>query len=344
MLRYGDNGHLLQAITHEAVGRVGRMKQQELSNYLWGLACLGYRDNAALIAAMCSEGARRVREFNEQTLSSIVWALATLKFRDDNLMGTFAGEATRRARKFTTKANADVLWSYASLAFDAPEMFVALGTEIARRDDAYAQHSASALWSLVIAGGVSHDRNAAVETLFRRCCQADASAWSEESLRQIAQAQMALRCEAYVRSEVAENTVENARLAANAEVMNLPSIELQQSIANVRGDHVSSQVSKQISSMLKSIGWEHEVDVALEGGVVVDMLGEDGKLVIVDGPWHFTRSPASGEERENGPLLWTMRILRMGGCRVVKIGHRQWRDAQSLGNGEQLLANLLLTK
>merc|ERR1711898_49774 len=98
-------------------------------------------------------------------------------------------------------------------------------------------------------------RDAAIERLWRRACAAPVSQWSFQSLNQLSQVQITLRCE------------------GNNNLAKLPSPQLQHAMDSVRQGETISGQQREVARALRAIGWDHREEERLEGGIVVDMLG-----------------------------------------------------------------------
>ena len=111
---------------------------------------------------------------------------------------------------------------------------------------------------------------------------------------------------------------------------------------NARRSDGYSDTQRQVSKALRAIGWPHEEEQSVSG-VVVDMLGTDGRIVQVDGPSHYTTCPVTGEEREDGATTWNTRILQAIGHNVVRVKYQDWSDAYNndAGNGPSYLRKLM---
>ena len=127
-----------------------------------------------------------------------------------------------------------------------------------------------------------------------------------------------------------------------SDLADLPSEALQQAIDNVPLPTTISDTQRQVSKALRAIGWAHEEEVNVSG-VVVDMLGADGRVVQVDGPFHYTTCPQTGVERVNGATSWNTRILEALGNTVVRVRYRDWDSVTANGKagGETFLRELL---
>ena len=250
-------------------------------------------------------------------MANTAWSMSVLGTRPDTLLSAFADEVVRRKCDFNEQNLSNILLAYATLDYPAPALFEALGAEIASRDDVNEQAISNSLWALA----VSDTHSSAVKMLWRRACAYPVSQWIDDGLTQLSLVQLTLRCE---KSDLAD----------------LPSEALQQAIDNVPLPTTISDTQQQVSKALRAIGWAHEEEQSVSG-VVVDMLGTDGRIVQVDGPFHYTTCPLSGEVRENGNTKWNTRILRALGHNVVRVKYQDWYDAADAGNGKSFLRKLM---
>ena len=109
----------------------------------------------------------------------------------------------------------------------------------------------------------------------------------------------------------------------------------------------SSRAQLELSSALRAAGWEHELEVPLEGGLlVVDLACARARVVVeFDGATHYVVDASTGEESYDGSTRWKTRVLEVLGWRVFRVGWREWSGhpiaAGTRQSREELVAALV---
>ena len=116
---------------------------------------------------------------------------------------------------------------------------------------------------------------------------------------------------------------------AYAAMMRFEDIERGQHFSNLLHGFASAGVAEQYEDLY-----------LLFGDMIAKRL-EQGMEFQVDGPFHYTTCPLSGEVRENGNTKWNTRILRALGHNVVRVKYQDWYDAADAGKGKSFLRKLM---
>jgi len=103
-----------------------------------------------------------------------------------------------------------------------------------------------------------------------------------------------------------------------------------------REEHFSN-LHLSVSDTLTSLGFVHSHEVNL-GGLTVDMQLEDGRVIEVDGKYHFDRS-----RQYRGHTLFKQRLLRGMGYEVFSINCHEW-NRSTTGQRLEYLSKLLSPK
>lgn len=108
------------------------LKEQELSNVLWGLATLDIYI-PELMDRMLDSACSRINECVPQALSNMVWACATLRHVHSRFFHLVAETATPNLQNFQSQTLANTLWAFSVLGEYPIDLFQQAGEEIVRR-------------------------------------------------------------------------------------------------------------------------------------------------------------------------------------------------------------------
>jgi hypothetical protein len=118
-------------------------------------------------------------------------------------------------------------------------------------------------------------------------------------------------------------------------------------------DNISSLTQKEVSSILRGLGFDHDEEVspwndgevsAPPGMLAIDMACRIKMVAIeFDGPCHFLREVGSGKvlQLENGATKAKRRFLERLGWKVVNISYFDWDKAKGVEEKRELLCRML---
>lgn len=108
------------------------LKEQELSNVLWGLATLDiYIPD--LMDRMLESACTRINDCVPQALSNMIWACATLRHLHCRFLQLVAETAAPNLENFQSQTLANTLWAFSVLGEYPVDLFQQAGEEIVRR-------------------------------------------------------------------------------------------------------------------------------------------------------------------------------------------------------------------
>ena len=79
--------------------------------------------------------------------------------------------------------------------------------------------------------------------------------------------------------------------------------------------------------MLTQMGWNHEFEHETAEGISLDLANPETKSGIeVDGPSHYLKDVATGEDVVNGSTQFKSRLLRALGWQITRIPFFDWEN------------------
>ena len=308
------------AIAAAALRQLGGFNSQNLANTVWAFAKAGVAAET-LFETIAAAALRQIRDFNSQGMANTVWAFATAGVAAEILFEAIGAAALRRIGEFNSQNLANFVWAFATTGFAAQELFETIAVEALRRIAEFnAQNMANTLWAFACAGWQQNQ-------IFRELGSALMERFDE--LNETDKSQLYL-VTLYVQMEWPDLDIPLA-----SQVQSLRS-------AYTRNEPTPSQLQRDVSALLRELGWNHEFEHVTEEGISLDLADPETKRAIeVDGPFHYLKDVSSpGDYVVNGSTRFKSRLLRALGWQVTHVSFFEW-DNKSRAERRQLLKNHL---
>jgi very-short-patch-repair endonuclease len=252
------------------------------------------------------------------------WAFATLKTEAPKLLSAIEARSEWLAVNGNPQEVANTAWAFATIGFEATKFFDALHRNpmTALGKESSPQDVANLCFAIVTAGHVK-DSVVLLLKLWDNAIHlfvADA-VFIGEFFWQLAQTQVFARAW-------------GVELPACPQLMNRRMEEALD--AKCAEDNTMSKSSKEVSQILKEIGFDHECEVAPERNIMGGMLAIDfacamRKVAIeYDGEFHFLKALGSGKltSQRNGSTKAKRRLLEKLGWTVINLDFRDHIEAR----------------
>jgi len=294
---------LFEAVAIEASRRIKEFNSQKLANTVWAFATAGVTA-PQLFEAVAIEALRKIKKFNSQNLANTAWAFATSDVAAPQLFEAIARQAQIRINEFNPQAVANAAWAFATAGVAAPKLFEAIASEALRRVKEFkSQEVANTAWAFACVGW---EQNHIFEE-FGSAIAGDLDKFEDLELSQLYVVALHVHIE-----------------SPDLDFPLLDRLELLRS-AFTRCEPRPSRLQRDVSSMLREMGWSHEFEHVTSEGFSLDLaVPESKEAVEVDGPFHFLRDVSSGEFVINGATQFKKRLLRKLGWKVASVAFFEW--------------------
>jgi very-short-patch-repair endonuclease len=293
-----------------------------VANTAWAFASLKV-DAPQLLSAIEARSERLVDNGTPQEVANIVWAFATLKMDAPNLLSKIEARSDWLVDNGNAQDMANIAWAFATIGFEATKFFDALNRNPAVLDEKLnPQGVANLCFAIVIAGRV----NESAVLLLKLWDTAIQLFVADEVFLDVEFRQLALT-QAFASAWGVE-------LSACPAAMNRRMEETMRSAS--ADDNTVSRSSKEVSKVLRDIGFDHECEVAPERNVLGGMMAIDfacakrDVAIEYDGELHFLRALGSGEltSKRNGSTKAKRRLLEQLGWTVINLDFRGHMEAR----------------
>jgi len=290
-----------------------------MANTIWAFATACVAADT-LFKAVAAEVPRRIGEFNAQNMANTVWAFATLRIAADPIFKAVASEVPRRIGEFNAQDMASTIWAFATASVNAEPLFKAIAAEVPRRIGEFnAQDMVNTAWAFACVGWEQHQ-------IFRELGSPIAAHLND----------------------VNESEKSQLYLVALYMQVQWPDCDFRMStlLQSFRSAHAPfesrpSQLQRDVSTMLRQMGWAHTFKHKTEEGFSLDLAQPETKLAVeVDGPSHYLKELSSGKHVVNGATRFKARQLRSFGWTIAHISYLDW-DHKSESERRQLVATKL---
>lgn len=328
---------LLSQIEERSAWLVQNGTTQAVANTAWAFATLE-TTSPKLLAQIEARSDWLVRNGSAQDVSNTAWAFATLQ----TTAPTFFAEIEQRAewlvREGSVQCVSNIAWAFATLNVEAPHFFTALDNNLTHLLAKKVKPQSVANLCHAVAIATTPSAHAMLLAgLWEKAAQLfdEGASFENKALVQLAQSQ----------------------LFANAWGVALPSCPTESMLRRMKDalaslpadDNVASTSTQEISTALREIGFDHELEVPPEssnqyGMLAVDFACKSRKVAIeYDGDRHFLRSVNSGlrTTSRNGRTKAKRRLLEKLGWTVVNLDFRDHREAQRRSAVKEWLQQVL---
>ena len=111
--------------------------------------------------------------------------------------------------------------------------------------------------------------------------------------------------------------------------------------AYTRREPRPSQFQRDVSAMVRQMGWEHNFEHVTVEGISLDLAEPVSKCAVeVDGPCHYLKDVSRGGYIVNGATRLKSRLLWHQGWKVVHVSFFEWRQ-RSMAMRRELLREQL---
>jgi len=286
-----------------------------MANTVWAFATAGIAADP-LFQAVAAEVPRRIGEFNAQNMANTVWAFATAGVTADPLFKAVAAEVPRRIGEFNAQDMANTVSAFATESVAADALFKAVDAKVPRKILEFTQNMANTIWAFACVGWEQHH-------IFRELgssIAAQLNNFNETEKSQLYPVALYMQVQWPDRD-----------LPFSASLQSLRS-------CYARGVASPSQLQRDVSSMLRQMGWNHSFEHETAEGFSLDLAQPESKLAVeVDGPSHYLKDLSSGENVVNGATRFKRRQLRSLGWTVAHVSFLDW-DHKSKSERRQLVA------
>ena len=307
---------------------------QEVSNTAWACAKLEC-EAPNLFAEIERKSKWLVQAGNPQNVANTAWACATLGFEAPGLFAEIEHQSKWLVEEGKPQAVANIAWAFATLGFKASALF----SELDQHADRFIEHGnpqfiSNTCYSIAILG-MSRDFEALLTALWVRAIEEliTSEEFIDEELRQLAQTLIFAEADGIKLPQIPERMANGMELATS----------------NRAEEHIVSRSSKEVTQLLKEVGFHHECEVSPDSSISGDMLAIDfacpERMIAIefDGPSHFLKAVGSGKLTctQNGATKAKQRYLEQLGWTVINIDYRDYILAQLASNEKQWLRKLL---
>ena len=323
---------LLAAIEARADWFVEHGTTQEVANAVWAFATLN-TEAPQLLAAVEARSDWLVKNGSTQNVANTLWAFASLRTEAPILFTAIEARSDWLVKHGNAQTVANIAWSFATLGFEATTFFNELDnnemTTLCKEQNA--QSLSILCFAITLVGRVKESEHLLLK-LWDKAIQLFQTnvKFSDEALYQLAQTQTfatawrvtLTTCPASMKKRITE------ALTARGE----------------EGNRISRS-SKEVSVILKNIGFEHECEVApdsslLGGMMAIDFACKKLKVAIeYDGESHFLKALSSGEltSKWDGRTKAKHRLLKQLGWTAINLDFRDRVEARRKSNEKQWL-------
>jgi len=308
------------------------MQPQWISNIAWSFATLGL-EAPQLFAQVEAQSKRMLTQGNAQAFSNTAYAFAKLNYHAPILFAEIDARAQWFVANATPQEVANAAWAFAWLGYDdgCTGLFAAIDQHLDQLLETFEDHHVCVMCHVIAILGLAKEFESSLKKLWNRATALFVSGehgFLDENLRQLAQ----------------------TRLFVEAEGITLPSLPAAMSsrmdqALEKQDSNQELRSTKEMSLLLHKIGFDHEVEVAVDGILSGKMLAIDfaclkRKIAIeYDGEQHYLRALGSGEltKIQTGRTKAKRRFLQQMGWTVINLDFRDFMKAQRESNEEEWL-------
>lgn len=329
---------LFCALAHAAERRIDPFDAHAFAMIAWAFAT-ARAPAPELFGAIGRAAEPCVGEVGARDLAISAWAFATARMHAPALFCAIARSAERRVDEFNAQGISNLAWAFATSRVAAPALFCKLARAAEERAGEFGtQELANVVWALSLPeDACAHARTVlllaerALDGRTPEPAGAARRALSREEAHAIANALL-------IASHCRAETELGARIATQ--------LERARALAPLQATVVSSSAHARLSAALLGAGWAHACEVQLEGGLIVlDMACVRTRVAVeFDGPTHFLRDVASGDDVIDGSTISKSRVLAALGWRVHRVGYRQWAALSSSDETRRFCDELVRTE
>jgi len=306
---------LFNYISKECLGYCASFDSQEVASLAWSFVSLGCRDRL-LLQALAEKSDNRWPEFSAQPLANMVWAYATAEEDRPSLFEGIADAAIAIKDDFTSQGVSNLLWAFAAAGYPEQRLFQSLATPASLvLHEAGHQSLANIAWAYSVA---NVEDSFLFNEQFINVCVEKEHDFDYQGLRQLHQWNL-------WRKELKSDIV-------------LPH-ELGTRCYNefTKQTLVTSDLQKQVTSVLHSVGLNPDEEVQTRSGYVLDAtFTHNGKVIglEVDGPYHFV-----GRKKKGNTILKERQIANVDLIPIISVPYWEWIDLQTLEDKEGYILN-----
>jgi RAP domain len=289
---------------------------------VWAFATLK-TEAPKLLSAIEARADWLIEDGTPQGVANIAWAFATLKTEAPKLLSAIEARADWFIEKGNTQDVANTAWALASSGFEATQFFDALDRHqiVLLGKTLNIQSVANLCLAIAVAGRVKDSEVMLLKLWENAIHLFDTDAiFFDEHYQQLSQTQVfasACGVELTACPQHMKRGIEEALNAQSAE------------------DNTVSRSSKEVSTLLKNIGFDHEHEVSPErnmlgGMMAIDFACAKRKVAIeFDGESHFLKALGSGKltRKRNGSTKAKRRLLEQLGWTVINLDFRDYMEA-----------------
>mmetsp|Transcript_29229 Transcript_29229/g.58804 ORF Transcript_29229/g.58804 Transcript_29229/m.58804 type:complete len:1061 (+) Transcript_29229:47-3229(+) len=346
------NKKLLKAIADEIVSRPSSLSPKMLVGIAWSYANEGFRD-PKLFNFISKECLGYCASFDSQEIASLAWSFVSVGCRDRLLLQSLSEKSDDRWEEFGAQPLANMAWAYATAEEDRPSLFEGIAdSAIAIQNDFTSQGVSNLLWAFSAAGYPE-------QRLFQSLATPASSVLCEaghQSLANIAWAYSVANVEdsslfnkQFVNVCVQKEHDFDYQGLRQLHQWNLWRKELKSDIALphdlgtrcynefMKQTLISSDLQKQVVSVLHSVGLIVDEEVQTKSGYVLDATFiHNGKVIglEIDGPSHFI-----GKKKKGNTILKERQVANVDLIPLISVPYWEWSDLVSLEDKESYILN-----
>ncbi|KAJ1458996.1 hypothetical protein M885DRAFT_460259, partial [Pelagophyceae sp. CCMP2097] len=162
----GDPRMLFEAVSVEALKKIGTYNAHELVNTVWAYAtvkAMDWKHSKAVMHAVAFNAPNKLPCFHPQSVSNMSWAFATAGVPAPDLFEGMALKAVMRIDDFKAQEFANTAWAFAKLGAPAPMLFDAMAKAAREKIAEFQpQNLTNTAWAFATAGVAAPDLFAAM--------------------------------------------------------------------------------------------------------------------------------------------------------------------------------------
>ena len=249
-----------------------------------------------------------------------MWAFTTAGIKDQILFDAIAAEALIKIAEFNTQNLSNTIWAFATAGVRADKLFEVIAGKAMRKNGEFnLQEMANTIYSLACVGWKQSQ-------IFREIGTTLAERFPE--LNEAGRSQLYL-VTLYVQMEWPDMKFP---LSSHVDALRT---------AYERDEPQPSRLQRDISAMLKDMGWPHAFEHFTAEGISLDLADPEKKRAIeVDGPSHFLKDITTGKYVPNGATEFKSRILHRYDWKVAHVPFFAWYDKSKTERRQFLGARL----
>jgi len=346
-----------RALLEEALGAAARaksaqLKEDDITSLLDAFGTLHVADAASLYESLAHESTRKLSTFEPSAVAQIACALSKAEITSEALSKAMAAHVSAKMAQYAAHELVAVAKAMALWGVPAPKLFEEISSAFRADDGAllgprHLDHSNvfDLAWAFVMAGDAAESA-----PLFDAVALKLEEAGGYDLVLKNHKYMISKAYTIYLILEAEAPESKLTHFLRNSE----PQLRLsytKRSHENTSDKFEKGKTQREVSAVLRRLGWEHDYEHVTNAGLVVDLCRPARhQIVEVDGPFHYNvdvdGGSAAGLEatqrklqrrKPNGKQALRARLLAASGIDLIRIPYFEWMRAKFSSSEEDYI-------